>query len=95
MGNQALDGFAIEPERQQIVSIIGNRLSLWETGTATAKWNVVCEGDLPTSPTISPDGQTVAVALDDSSIRFYRATDGREVRRIPRQPGRAPIRPRL
>jgi RNA polymerase sigma factor (sigma-70 family) len=76
----------------QIVGPEKGSTRLWDLATGRERQRFAVEGEYGRSLAISPDGQTLAVAFSDGTVRVYDRTTGREC--MPRlRPGRA--RPRV
>jgi len=87
LDRQVMTGVTVAEPRGPIVATTSTRIGFWEPGGREPKWRVermARDDQRFIAPAISPDGRTVAVALNGGEVRLYRAEDGKEFRRFPR-----------
>jgi RNA polymerase sigma factor (sigma-70 family) len=84
---------AFSPDGRSLASISGGTLRLWEVSTGQPFWSWTFLDESPPQPpnakddplhdvAFSPDGQTLAVAAGDETIRFRATATGKELRRL-------------
>jgi WD40 repeat protein len=68
---------SFSPDGKQIVTSAGGQVRLWDATTGRKRLTLPTNKRLG-SPAFSPDGQTIAVAADDGTVRLYSTATGGE-----------------